>query len=78
MHVAGAAPDTVPDGVLEDLHARLHAFHPVTLQPSNGWSLGVEPTYFTELMRHWRDDYDWRAGHRGACAGTVVGHRRRR
>ncbi|MEP6648593.1 MAG: epoxide hydrolase N-terminal domain-containing protein [Lapillicoccus sp.] len=61
MHDAGAAPDTVPDGVLEDLRARLHAFRPVTLPPSNGWSLGVEPTYFTELMRHWRADYDWRA-----------------
>jgi hypothetical protein len=60
MHTAEAAPATAPSAVVEDLHARLQAMRTVALQPSDAWSLGIEPTYFAGLLRYWRDEYDWR------------------
>ncbi len=60
MLIIDAAPDAVQDRTLDDLRTRLRSFRPVALQGGEAWSLGVDPAYFEELIRAWRDDYDWR------------------
>lgn len=60
MFITEAAPDAVSDQILDDLRARLRAFRRVVLQPADAWSLGVDPTYFDDLIRAWRDNYNWR------------------
>jgi len=50
----------VPDSVLEDLQVRLsRARFPDQLEDA-GWSHGTELDYLRELIRYWRERYDWR------------------
>ena len=51
----------VPDAVLEDLQMRLdHAGLPDQLDDV-GWDYGAELGYVSDLIRYWRDGFDWRA-----------------
>jgi pimeloyl-ACP methyl ester carboxylesterase len=53
-------PIHVPDAVLEDLNARLsRARFPDQLDDA-GWRYGTELGYLRELVRYWREHYDWR------------------
>ena len=50
----------VPSSVLEDLQERLaRARFPDQLDDA-GWSYGMELGYLRELVRYWREQYDWR------------------
>ncbi len=51
----------VDDAVLADLRARLdHARIPDAIEDT-GWDAGVPADYLRDLVRTWREDYDWRA-----------------
>jgi epoxide hydrolase-like protein len=51
----------VPDDVLEDLRRRLdHTRFPDEI-PGSGWDYGSNLEYLTDLVHHWRTDFDWRA-----------------
>jgi microsomal epoxide hydrolase len=51
----------VGDDVLADLHERLaHARFPDE-PPIEPWSTGTSVEYMRELVRYWRDSFDWRA-----------------
>ncbi len=50
----------VPDGVLDDLKARLNfARFPDQLNGAQ-WNYGTELSYMKELIDYWRNEYDWR------------------
>jgi pimeloyl-ACP methyl ester carboxylesterase len=50
----------VPDSVLEDLRDRLaRTRFPDQLEGAS-WEYGTELSYLRELVRYWRDQYDWR------------------
>jgi pimeloyl-ACP methyl ester carboxylesterase len=50
----------VPDGVLDDLRARLAITRwPITAE-GVGWDRGTDPDFLRELLNHWRTGYDWR------------------
>lgn len=52
-----------PDSDLDDLHARLTAVRlpePETVQGVDRWRQGVPLADLTDLIDHWRTDYDWR------------------
>lgn len=52
---------SVDDHVLEDLRRRLQNVRwPGTISP-NDWSDGTNSQFLRELVRYWRDDFDWRA-----------------
>ncbi|MDR6972819.1 epoxide hydrolase [Leifsonia shinshuensis] len=51
--------DRVPDEAIADLHARIDRFRSVPLPRRDGLG-GVDPGLVAEVMRHWREDYDWR------------------
>jgi pimeloyl-ACP methyl ester carboxylesterase len=54
----------VPEEVLRDLTERLTRTRlPSTLLES-GWDYGTDVDYLAELVRYWREDYDWRASER--------------
>jgi pimeloyl-ACP methyl ester carboxylesterase len=54
----------IPQETLDDLRMRLEraryarVFPPQLRKP--GWNGGSDPDYLQELMRYWRDEYDWR------------------
>ncbi|GGP34040.1 epoxide hydrolase family protein [Saccharothrix coeruleofusca] len=58
--MTGAAPETVPQPVLEDLRARLRAYRRVALPPGFGWERGVDGDFLAELVTYWAEHYDWR------------------
>ncbi|GAA1562867.1 hypothetical protein GCM10009789_14930 [Kribbella sancticallisti] len=45
---------------LDDLHARLDRVRWPDELPGVGWAYGVPLDYLRELVRYWRDGYDWR------------------
>jgi pimeloyl-ACP methyl ester carboxylesterase len=50
----------VPEAVLEDLRQRLaRTRFPDQLEDA-GWSYGTELSYLRELVRYWREEFDWR------------------
>ncbi len=51
----------VPDAVLADLITRLAATRFPQLVGDDGWDDGTAPLYLRDLIRYWRDDFDWRA-----------------
>lgn len=54
----------VSDDQLADLHARLDAARwPATL-PGDDWDTGVPVGWLRDLVRYWREEYDWRAAER--------------
>ncbi|HXJ77123.1 MAG TPA: alpha/beta fold hydrolase [Candidatus Methylomirabilis sp.] len=51
----------VPDDVLVDLQGRLaHARWPDQV-PDAAWRYGTDVSYMKDLVRYWRERYDWRA-----------------
>lgn len=51
----------VPEADLVDLRDRLARSRFPEPLPGNGWDTGVPVSYLRELVRYWRDEYDWRA-----------------
>jgi epoxide hydrolase len=49
----------IPQADLDDLNARLTNTRLPAL-PDAGWSRGVPVDYLSDLLRHWRDGFDWR------------------
>jgi hypothetical protein len=50
----------VPDPVLRDLDQRLATTRLAPQFEGEGWALGVDADWLRELVRWWREDYDWR------------------
>jgi len=50
----------VPDGVLEDLRARLARARFPRQIPGADWAYGTDADYMRELVAHWLDVYEWR------------------
>lgn len=50
----------VTDATLDDLRRRLGSYRAVPV-PRIGDGLGVDQDLLSEVLRHWRDEYDWRA-----------------
>jgi pimeloyl-ACP methyl ester carboxylesterase len=50
----------IAQAVLDDLHARLQRARRPRVLKHAGWDGGSAPEYLDELIRYWRDDYDWR------------------
>jgi hypothetical protein len=53
-------PIQVPDGVLDDLRARLALTRPPLDEGNADWSYGVPDSYLGGLVSYWGDGYDWR------------------
>jgi pimeloyl-ACP methyl ester carboxylesterase len=51
----------VPDGVLDDLNARLARTRWTPDFANDVWTYGANAAYIRELAEHWRTRYDWRA-----------------
>lgn len=51
----------VEDGVLDDLRERLVRTRPPDAIPGSGWEYGTDREYLGELLRYWREGFDWRA-----------------
>ena len=56
-----AAPDPVPDAVLDDLRDRLRRHRTVPVATSLVAGDGVDPAVLAALLAHWSDGYYWRA-----------------
>ena len=54
----------VPDGVLDDLRARLRRTRWPNQVPSIGWKQGTELEWLRRLVSYWADEFDWRAWER--------------
>jgi pimeloyl-ACP methyl ester carboxylesterase len=50
----------LPQPVLDDLQMRLRRTRRVRVLPRGGWAGGTDPDYLDELLRYWRDEFDWR------------------
>lgn len=50
----------VPDGALDDLRRRLDATRLPAPPVGEPWASGIDYGYLDELLRHWRDRFDWR------------------
>lgn len=50
----------ISQAVLDDLRARLTRTRRTRVLRKAGWEAGSDPDYLDELLRYWRDDYDWR------------------
>jgi pimeloyl-ACP methyl ester carboxylesterase len=50
----------VPDGVLDDLRARLAITRWPVAAAGAGWDRGTDPDFLRELLNQWRTAYDWR------------------
>jgi pimeloyl-ACP methyl ester carboxylesterase len=50
----------VPEHAIEDLRARLRRARRPRVLKGGGWTGGSDPDYLDELIRYWRDEYDWR------------------
>ena len=51
----------VSDEALNDLHERLGRTRWPDDVEGSGWEYGVDLTYLRELIRYWREEFDWRA-----------------
>ena len=51
----------VPPAALDDLRRRLDAVRAPDQPAGAGWEYGVTAEYLGELVRYWREDFDWRA-----------------
>lgn len=54
----------IPDEDLADLRARLGSVRWADDFGNGDWRYGVERGWLEEMIRYWRDDYDWRAQER--------------
>jgi hypothetical protein len=50
----------VPEHEIDDLRERLSRARLPEPETAPGWAQGIPLDYLTELIRHWRDEYDWR------------------
>lgn len=50
----------VPDDALDDLRRRLDATRLPAPPAGQPWASGIDHEYLDELIRHWRDGFDWR------------------
>jgi microsomal epoxide hydrolase len=55
----------IHDQALDDLRSRLLRARRPRVLARDGWQGGSDPDYLDELIRYWRDDYDWRRNERG-------------
>jgi len=55
---------SVPDAVLDDLHARLDRTRLPDQIPGTDWDYGTNLAYMGELLPYWRNDFDWRTQER--------------
>jgi microsomal epoxide hydrolase len=51
----------VPEDAITDLRARLARTRFPDQTPGAPWAYGTDVAYMQELVRYWRDDFDWRA-----------------
>jgi pimeloyl-ACP methyl ester carboxylesterase len=51
----------IEQAVLDDLRARLQRARRARVLRHGGWDAGSDPDYLDELLRYWREAYDWRA-----------------
>jgi pimeloyl-ACP methyl ester carboxylesterase len=51
----------VPDEVLDDLRDRIRRTRWPEPAPGEEWSQGTDRAYLQDLLRHWADEFDWRA-----------------
>ena len=51
----------VPEPALQDLAARLERTRLPDQAPGNPWAYGTDAGYLDELVRYWRERFDWRA-----------------
>ena len=51
----------VPDDAIADLRERLARTRLPEHPPGEPWATGTDVDYLHELLRYWRDDFDWRA-----------------
>ena len=51
----------VPDGVLEDIRARIAAYPWHEMPDDGGWDYGTNLDYMRELCAWWLERFDWRA-----------------
>ncbi len=51
----------IPDADLRDLHARLDQTRWAVDPGNSDWRYGVERGWLEDMVRYWREDYDWRA-----------------
>jgi len=51
----------VPEAELQELHARLAQTRWADDLANDDWRYGVERGWLEEMVRYWREDYDWRA-----------------
>ena len=70
----------VPEEVLDDLQRRLDATRLPNQIDGIDWDQGTELGYLEELLRYWRDDFDWRAAEKRIneldhVAGEIDGQR---
>jgi pimeloyl-ACP methyl ester carboxylesterase len=49
------------DSMLEDLRERLARTRFIDALGADGWQYGFDTDYLRELVRYWREDFDWRA-----------------
>lgn len=54
----------VPDGVLDDLRARLRSTRWLSLPDPRSWRWGTNHDYLRDLVAYWADRYDWRSRER--------------
>lgn len=50
----------IPQADLDDLHVRLRSTRWADDLGNDDWRYGVERGWLEEMIRYWRDDYDWR------------------
>ncbi|MCK9564109.1 MAG: epoxide hydrolase [Bacteroidales bacterium] len=54
----------IPQGDLDDLQSRLRQTRWADDLGNGDWRYGVERQWLEEMIRYWRDDYDWRQAER--------------
>jgi pimeloyl-ACP methyl ester carboxylesterase len=52
---------SISETTLRDLNDRLAITHWPDELPGAGWEYGTDPAYLKELVRYWRETFDWRA-----------------
>ena len=50
----------VPEHEINDLRERLSRARLPERETAPGWAQGIPLDYLSELLRYWRDEYDWR------------------
>jgi pimeloyl-ACP methyl ester carboxylesterase len=70
----------IPDGVLEDLRARLRNTRWPPRAPGDRWQLGTDVDFLQGLVDYWATDFDWRAveaelNRRGQFTADIEGSR---